>query len=70
MNTYDKVKAQIDYIATEAPYRFLSCRYRGKGRPRKSDYTEGVGGMQGLIDAKMFEVFNAGFTANYLDREA
>ena len=53
---YDDIKKLADSLASEASFRFVSSRYKGRGRPRNSDYTIGKGGLHGKMDAMILDM--------------
>lgn len=61
---YERINAFIEHELKNANWRFLSSRYRGRGRPRNSDYTEGGGGLTAKLDAMCMDTLAAGFSSS------
>lgn len=59
---YSELQNILSEIA-EQKIRYRTISYKGKGRPKKSDYIEIK--RKDLRDYMCFEVFNAGFKTNY-----
>lgn len=62
MNAYEKIQELFTNFQ-ESKVRYRTYKYKGKGRPRKSDYI--IIKRKDLLDYQLFEVFNSGFTTNY-----
>ena len=57
---YADIQKQLDWLQKEAPWKFISNSYKGKGRPKKTDYISGRG-MQNKMDALAFDLLQGGF---------